>query len=189
MIGRSNKVLFIEGTADDTNGALRIGFGNLLKQELDGKMPRIIMGNGVSETINHFKNKQSPQKATLIDLDGKGTNITQGNYDQAKTSKRKLHNLSSSDLVYFMVQKMEAWFLSQPDVLKKYFGKEFNKIPFDHPSKIELPDDILMDLTKELKFKSYHKVRDGSRLLEKLDLSKLKSSFPDVKELVEKLNS
>ncbi len=150
-------------------------------------MPRIIMGNGVSETMNKFNNaKHVPFKAAVIDLDGKGSSISQGNYDLAKAAKRNLHNIKSDDAVYFMVQQMEAWFLSQPEILKEYFRTEIN-IPFDHPSKIENPDIELKSMTRHLKSKSYHKVRDGSRLLPKLDLSKLESSFEDVNGLVTKL--
>ena len=121
-----------------------------------------------------FKNAQAiPHKAAIIDLDGKGSSIRQGHYDVAKGNKKSLHGITTVDVVYFMVQKMEAWFLSQPEILKEYFGKDFNDIPFDHPSKIENPDTELMRMTQNLKAKSYHKVRDGSRLLGKLDLHNL----------------
>lgn len=189
MVSRSKKVIFIEGTRDDTNGDLGKGFSYLLKQKLALRMPRVIMGNGISETINKYKNAASYSlKTALIDLDGKGELIRQGNYIPTKESKRTSHQLTKDDLVYFMVQKMEAWFLSQPSILKDHFKKDFNNIPFDHASKIENPEKQLMDMTSEFKDKGYHKVRDGSRLLEKLDLGLLENTFSDVKELITKLS-
>jgi len=189
-MNHSEKVLFVEGTADDKNGDLRLGFGRLLSQKLFGKMPRIIMGNGISETADKYKNANGFKlKASLIDLDGKGDFVARGEYKEAKQTKMKYHNFKSSDNIYFMVQKMEAWFLSQPEVLRDYFQKDFKKIPFDHPSKIERPDDELRKFTQELKSKSYHKVRDGSRLLQKLNLSKLEATFEDVREMVEMLGN
>jgi Domain of unknown function (DUF4276) len=184
MTTKSERVLFIEGTTDPTNGDLRVGFSNLLSQKLSGKMPRIVMGNGVSETMDKFKHaKLIPHKTAIIDLDGKGSSITLGQYDLAKSAKRKLHHVNSSDAVYLMVQKMEAWFLSQPEILNEHFCIKI-KAPFDHPSKIENPDLELIRVTKQLKWKSYHKVRDGSRLLAKLDLPRLESVFEDVRDLI-----
>lgn len=188
MVSRSTKVLFIEGTSDDTNGDLGRGFSALLKQKLASKMPRVIMGNGISETIDKYKNAKSYSLITvLVDLDGKGDMIRQGEFASSIETKRNYHELTDKDLIYFMIQKMESWFLSQPNVLKDYFKKEFKKIPFDHVSKIESPDIELMKMTRDLKFKSYHKVRDGSRLLERLNLEQLENTFPDVKEMIIKL--
>lgn len=55
VTGKQRKILFIEGSADRSNGALSQGFHKLLKKKLAGNMPRIIMGNGKYQTINKFK--------------------------------------------------------------------------------------------------------------------------------------
>ena len=50
------KVLIIEGATDTRNGILRQGFHKLLVQKLEGKMPRIIMGEGKKQSIDKFLN-------------------------------------------------------------------------------------------------------------------------------------
>ena len=188
MVRNPKKVLFIEGTRNDKNGNLGQGYSILLRQRLSMKMPHIVMSNGIAKAIDKFKNSnQTNDNLLLIDLDGKGELIRQGDYRQTKIDKKRRHEINSHEFVFFMVQKIEAWFLSQPEILKDVFKKDFTKIPFDHPSKIEHPDEVLMELTRELKSNSYHKVKHGSRLLAKLNLAKLATDFDDVKELVDVL--
>ena len=99
---RKKKVfLFIEGTSDDTNGDLRQGFENLLKKELAGKMPSIKLGDGMNQTIAKFSHTKGG-KFLLIDLDGVA---------ETKAERLKQFDLPESK-TFFMVQAMEAWFLS-----------------------------------------------------------------------------
>ena len=166
-------VLFIEGTTDDTNGDLRQGFENLLKKELEGKMPSIKLGNGNRQTVDKFKNTEAV-KFLLIDLD-----------DDTKEQRLKDFNLPDSE-TFFMVQAMEAWFLSQPDILNDFYKKEL-KIPKKHASEISKPDVELMKLTKDSPKKEYHKVRHAVELLSLLDVEKLKQAFPDFNNLIQVL--
>ena len=175
---RSQKViLFIEGTTDDTNGDLRQGFENLLKKELEGKMPTIKLGNGVTQTIRKFINTEG-SNFLLIDLDGsidtKDERLRQFELPQPKT--------------FFMVQAMEACFLSQTDILNDFYKKDL-KIPKKHASEISKPAIELKDLTSAIPRKEYHKVRHAVALLSKLDVQKLKETFPDFRALIEALKS
>ena len=175
-------VLFVEGTTDDTNGDLRQGFENLLKKELAEKMPRIKLGNGITQTIDKFSN--TPEginegvKFILIDLDGHADN---------KAERIRKFNLPES-LTFFMVQAMEAWFLSQPDILNDFYKKDL-KIPQKHASEIDNPDRELRKLTKNSDKKEYHKVRHAVELLSKLDVKKLKKDFPDFNNLIDVLKN
>ena len=170
-------VLFIEGTTDDTNGDLRQGFENLLKKELAEKMPRIKLGNGITQTIDKFSNTEGV-KFLLIDLDGNA---------ESKAERCKKLNLPES-LTFFMVQAMEAWFLSQPDILNDFYKKDL-KIPQKHASEIDKPDRELRKLTKNSDKKEYHKVRHAVELLSKLDVKKLKNDFPDFNNLIDVLKN
>ena len=166
-------ILFIEGTTDDTNGDLRQGFENLLKKELAGKMPTIKLGNGNRQTVDKFLNTEG-SKFILIDLDS-----------DTKDARLEAFKLPKAQ-TFFMVQAMEAWFLSQPDILTDFYKKEL-KIPKKHASEISKPDVELKKLTKDLPKKEYHKVRHAVELLSKLDVQKLKDTFPDFKALIEAL--
>lgn len=168
-------VLFVEGTNDDSNGDLRQGFENLLKKELAGKMPIIKLGNGINPTITKFKNTEGG-KFLLIDLD---------DVSDTRTERLKMYKLPESK-TFFMVQAMEAWFLSQPDMLKSYYKTDL-KIPKKHASEISKPDIELQRLTKDTVKKEYHKVRHAVELLAKLDVKKLQEDFPDFKNLIDAL--
>lgn len=168
-------VLYVEGTTDDTNGDLRQGFENLLKKELAGKMPSIKLGDGISQTIDKFKNTEGV-KFLLIDLDG---------VNETKEKRLKNYDLPIEQ-TFFMVQAMEAWFLSQPEMLNEFYKKDL-KIPKKHASEIIKPDIKLRELTKNSPKKEYHKVRHAVELLAKLDIEKLKKTFPDFNDLIEVL--
>jgi hypothetical protein len=167
--------LFVEGTNDDTNGDLRQGFDDLLKKELLGKMPRIILCNGINQTIDKFL-KADGVKFILIDLDGTV---------DTKADRLKEFKLPESQ-TFFMVQAMEAWFLSQPDMLAVYYKKALD-IPKRPPQDIPQPDKVLRRLTATTKKGEYHKVSHAVELLGKLVMPKLKKDFPDVKQLIEVL--
>lgn len=167
--------LFIEGTSDDTNGDLRQGFENLLKKELGAaqKMPKIILGNGVTQTIDKFT-YAGDTKSLLIDLDGDF---------ETKSNRLKEFNLSEKN-TFFMIQEMEAWFLSQPDILNDFYKTEL-KIPQKKASEIAQPAKELKRITKNTVRREYHKVSHAVELLGKLKTDRLKNDFPDFKNLID----
>jgi hypothetical protein len=174
-------MLFIEGTKDDTNGDLRRGFSKLLAQKLEGRMPRIKMGNGVSTTVKAFcHNKMSESAILLIDLDGPSSERSQ------KLTDYKLQ--PHQEDVFFMIQEMEAWFFSQPEVLCNFYGSAIStKIPSKNAEDIINPARELMKITRLISKQPYHKVKHGVRLLERLDADKLEKSSPEFARLVKRL--
>lgn len=175
-----NKVLYIEGTRDDTNGDLREGFRILLEQKLKGKMPRIFMCNGKSETIEYYRNPKVNARyqhvSALIDSD------THETADQRQTRE------AASPSVYLMVQEMETWFLSQPSILDDSFKINISdKITTSDITTINDPSDKLVTWTRQCKI-PYHKVHHGVKLLKQLNLAELENKFPDVKRLIETLS-
>lgn len=110
MVKRS--YLFIEGTTDTSNGNLREGFNKLLVKKLEGKMPTISMGDGKKQTIDKFKN--SFNSNMLCDLDAPETKIA----DDLKENEISDYK----DSVFFMIQEMEAWFISQPEILDHFYN-------------------------------------------------------------------
>jgi Domain of unknown function (DUF4276) len=167
--------LFIEGTNDDTNGDLWRGFERLLKKELVGKMPIIKLCNGVNQTVNKFL-KAKGDKFILIDLDG-----------APSTRKERLEALKLPESqTFFMVQSMEAWFLSQPYILKRFYNKSL-KLADKPIQDIAKPDKELQRFTRDTRKKEYHKVSHAVELLGKLDIQKLQEDFSDVRDLIEAL--
>lgn len=180
--------LFIEGESNSPNGDLLFGYKKLLEQKLKGKMPRIILGDGKKQTIDKFLNNRfgADKNLLLIDLDAN---------EIEKENDLKENNLNSkSDFVFFMIQSMEAWFLSQPNILDDFFGKDSNsnkkisnKIPKKKASQIPNPYEFLKNLTKNSKRGTYHKIKHAVELLILLDAPKLEEDFIDFKRLIESL--
>jgi len=171
-------ILLIEGTEDKSNGNLREGFSILLDKALGNKKPRIIMGGGKSQTIDKFKNAENA--LLLCDLDAK---------EAAKVDdlrKNALHN--NQDVVFYMIQEMEGWFLSQPEILDAfYFAEISKKLAKKHGKLFAEPDKELQKHTRDTRRKIYHKVNHGTQLLGLLDPTKLAADFADFKALVDKI--
>lgn len=176
MVGE--KVLIIEGAKDNRSGILRQGFHKLLAQKLEGKMPRIIMGEGKKQSIGIFLNFKSQKiPHLLIDLDKE---------ELFKKEDLKDNNLfNKREVVYYMIQEMESWFLSQPKILDKYYHTKISpKIPYKHPKEIADPSDFLYRITKMTKTGKYHKVKHAVDLLPLLNTDQLMQDFEDFDKLI-----
>jgi hypothetical protein len=73
-----------------------------------------------------------------------------------------------------MVACMEAWFLADPAGLKKHFGGNFDagKLPPANQAETRTKsdiDDALKKATSSTPAREYQKIRDGAKLLEKVD--------------------
>lgn len=181
-------VLFVEGEPNSPNGDLRHGLAKLLEQKLKGNLPKTIFGGGKTQTIRKFKTNKldAKQSLLLIDLDRPEGNI------KADLADHGL--LEYSENVFYMVQEMDSWFLSQPDVLDKFYGKDNNngklisqKLPKKKAIEIEHPDEKLQELTKTTTRGKYHKIKHAVELLKLLDATKLENDFSEFKRLIEKL--
>ncbi len=177
------KVLIIEGTSNTRNGILRQGFHKLLKQELEGHKLKIVMGDGKNQAIRKFLNYGNDGIPNLlIDLDKE---------ESKKDQDLKENKLSDkTNTVFFMVQEMEAWFLSQAEILDSYYSEKISKrIPKRVAKEIPNPSDLLYKLTKSTSKGKYHKVIHAVDLLQKLDANKLMNDFDDFKELINTLKN
>jgi hypothetical protein len=78
-----------------------------------------------------------------------------------------------------MVVCMEAWFLADHDGLKRHFGGNFDCKKLPPVERIETCakttiNEALKKAAKNTKAKEYHKIRDGAKLLGKIDSSKVR---------------
>lgn len=178
----SNKnIIVIEGTKDTNNGDLREGFNKLFSQDLKGAMPRIVMGEGKGQAINKFRHL--PGATLLCDLDSNNEEDIDADLVKASIADRKAD-------VFYMISEMEAFFISQPEILDDFYGEKISeKIPKKHAKKFPNPDEYLQELTKNTKKGRYHKIRHGVELLKRLDAAKLKKDFPEYEDLIEHLKS
>lgn len=174
--------IFIEGTSSDKNGNLREGFAKLFSQMIKypNPRPKIILGDDKHSTIRKFKaDRKSSKKILLIDLDD--------SHDKKESIIKELS--LEADLTFFMIQEMEAWFLSQSKILDSYYDNAIfssymkGKVAENIPN----PSGLLSSLAKKSSKAEYHKVGHATALLGRLDLKVLEKDFIDVKKLIPEL--
>lgn len=185
-------VVFVEG-----DPRLREGFDYLFAPYLKGR--KIFnLCKGKSDAVKKFRlDNRSHPKSLLVDLDNNNTE---------RENDLRLNNLTEhKNNVHYMIQEMEAWFLSQPHILDGYFNLKISvalkqKYGDTHPDSIGNPKNKLKTFIQEAyktkqntpdekkAKKNYDEVDDAIVLLKKLDLTELSKQFEDVKNLISVLN-
>lgn len=179
----------------DNTVALRESFNKLFNSGLPSEMVKV-QAEPVYSISNAVKIRQK-DAFLLIDLDA--------------TKDKKMQRLEDNQLldiqefVFFMVQSMEAWILSQPEVIEKVF--ERNKIKQENiaddplikgknPEEIHKPDWVLNVIlqrffaeqkAEKLKKLKYGKLKTAPQLIENLDITVLCQIFEDARFLIEKI--
>jgi len=183
----------------DNSERFRESFRKLLNQLNINQNFKIIIENrgGYPHTIQSFKNnlQKNPNSLLLIDLDKPPT--------ERESQIAAFDLQKEQEKVFFMVQKMEAWILSQPEKIEECYKhlkrvkpeqsiSEDNLLKDKHPESVYQPDNVLNTILQryfeyekqgKIKKKKYGKLKDAPDLLEKLEGEKLKKNFQDVQSL------
>lgn len=94
--------------------------------------------------------------------------------------RRKGIGPERSHAVFWMVQIMEAWFLADVDALRKHFGRRFQESASRGNPKVEkIPKADVMARLNKAAGGEYHKVKDGAKLLAKVDPVKVRAAAPN----------
>ena len=133
--------------------------------------------------------------ALLIDLDAG---------QEFRNDKIGMHQLSDfQNRVFFMIQEMESWILSQPEAIERACDDRFqrkhpkqglsgDKLFQQHPETISNPSEALDKLLKShycenkngvQKDKKYGKLKDAPIFIESLNIRLLQNTFVDVEML------
>lgn len=184
--------IFVEG-----DPRLREGFDYLFGTYMSNNKP-FRMSKGKQDSLNKLKaDLGNTLHNALIDLDRRETEREQDLIDNGVYTVR--------ERVYYMVQEMEGWFLSQPEILDNHFNLRLSTLVNEkyqgvHAKEISNPagkldefikaavsTNAVIDQNKKTRT-NYDKVSDAIKLLKKLDLQRLKQDFTDVNSLTEILN-
>ena len=139
------------------------------------------MGDSKNESIKKFLTIKDSANL-LIDLD---KNESFRNEDLINNDLKTHENI-----VFYMIQEMEAWFLSQTDILTSFYPDiNWDDIKMKEISKIPKPSKVLGTLTEKSKSRKYHKIKHSVELLPLLDTKKLALDFPDFKELIDSIKN
>ena len=179
------KRIYIEGK---NNPGLRASFVSLLEKELTGAMPRVVMGDGISQTVSKFRTaplEQGEERYLIVDSDEKICDradlVRRVN---AKCSQKNCKIEATEDNTFFMEQEVEAWILSQPEALKK--RGVCKGLPLKNITSINKPSEKLSEIYSQNK-KTYHKTKEFPIVFKLLDSSKLKDFSSEYMSLIEKL--
>lgn len=182
------KKIFIEG---ENNPSLRTAFAKLLEQELKGMMPRIVLGNGISQTIDKFRTfplEEGEERYLLVDSDepliDKEQLIFKVNNEKCNGKNAVVD--ARMDNTFFMVQEVEAWILSQPTALKRV--GILKGLPVLNVECIEKPSERLF-LIYSQNGKTYHKIREFPRIFGLLDSRQLKETCQEYCMLINALSN
>ncbi|MEA5401923.1 DUF4276 family protein [Arcicella sp. DC2W] len=187
----------------DNSEKLRESFHQLLSTGLDNTDNISIEIDTKASYTSVLKAIKSEKKVNtntlaLLDLDGeesqRDTRIKQYELEEYKES------------VFFMIQAMEGWILSQPEAIERTFQQyeriiespmsEFSLIQDIKPESIEKPDKVLNSLLQEffqyekgrkIKKVKYGKLKNSYLLIEQLDINELRRQFADVNNLLNKI--
>jgi hypothetical protein len=82
-----------------------------------------------------------------------------------------------------MVQAMEAWFIADIDTLKKFYGQGFRENSIPKNTNVEKIDKdslepSLKEATRNTSKGEYQKIQHASKLLELLDVTKVREAAP-----------
>jgi hypothetical protein len=99
---------------------------------------------------------------------------------------------------HLMVQTMEAWLIADFSTLNRFYGKGFKESAIPKNPNVELIDkktllSALKDATRNTSKGEYHKTRHGLKILELLEVSKVRNAAPHCdrlfKTLIEKMST
>ena len=180
------KRIYIEGK---NNPNLRASYVGLLEKELAGAMPRVVLGDGISQTVSKFRTaplEQGEERYLIVDSDERITDradlVKRVN---EKCSQKNCKLEATEENTFFMEQEVEAWILSQPEALKK---RGVTKgLPLDNIPSIAKPSERLSELYSRNN-KIYHKTKEFPAVFKLLDSNRLKAFSPEYKALIEKLS-
>ena len=186
-------------TADNSE-RLRQAFSKLLNSGLKNEKVRIVAAPMHSNrNLKTVASNWSQGEYILIDLDAPES------HKPTFIENQKLAALQ--DHVFFMVQEMEAWILSQPEAIDRVFAhlKSANTpiadeeaLQVGHPSLIVKPYEKLhiilgrhfeYEKAGRKKKQKYGKLKDGPALIEGLDVESLKASFEDLKMMLARIDA
>ena len=211
--------IFVEGIATfdsndvntiDRSAEFRRAFHKLLSQSIENEQIALSIEpatgwKAAAKTYIRHKQKGDKSYCLLIDLDGR---IDQKpiRLNESLTGMDEILADFQNE-VFFMVQEMEAWILSQPDVIENYANDKGYKRKLEkkvkehhflrvHPIEISKPSEKIKTIFREyfeeqierksqikIKAVEYHKTKIAPDLIEMLDFQKLTETFEDAKNL------
>jgi hypothetical protein len=190
--------IYIEGGGDTqkTKKFIREGFSHFFKSIADEARSKkikweIIICGSRNNAFRDFKNalKSHPDALNilLVDAEAPVKKVSPWEHLKDRDNWDKPSETDDSQC-HLMVQAVEAWFIADVEALKEYYGQGFNKNPIPKNPNVENieKDNLepsLKNATRNTSKGEYHKINHASKLLELVDVAKVRQASPSCDRL------
>ncbi|MEG4118607.1 DUF4276 family protein [Microcoleus sp. N9_B4] len=183
--------IYIEGGGDgkNTKQLLRGGFSIFFKEIVQVARSKQIKWNitvcgSRNNAFRDFKNALTdhPDAFVILLVDSEAPVVKQSPWEHLKWRDNWDSPGVDDTHCYLMVQAMEAWFMADIDTLKRFYGQGFkqNEIPKNinvETIEKDLLERSLKAASRDTKSKGeYQKIQHASKLLEMLDVDKVRKA-------------
>jgi hypothetical protein len=182
--------IYVEGGGDarSTKDACREGFRELFKKIVPaGSAPKVIASGPRLKAFQNFCDalRDYPEQRIMLLVDSEGP-VTAGVWDHLSSRSEDGWNKpadASEDQAHLMVQCMEAWFLTDKDLLREYYGQHFGTRALPRQPNVELitkthVEASLKQATRRTTKGPYQKSRHAFALLALIDPAKVRAASP-----------
>ncbi|MEJ1932322.1 DUF4276 family protein [Nostoc sp. NIES-2111] len=185
--------IYIEGGGDGKNqkALIRQGFSQFFKPLVEIAKSKkikwdIIICGSRNNAFRDFQNalKSHPEAFNVLLVDAEALVKVDSPWQHLKFRDNwdKPSGVDESQC-HLMVQSMEAWFIADVETLKKFYGQDFKENAIPKNSNVETVEkDRLEPSLKAATGKTtkgeYQKIKHASKLLELLDVSKIRQASP-----------
>ncbi|MBD2778213.1 DUF4276 family protein [Iningainema tapete] len=181
--------IYIEGGGDgkNTKALLRQGFSkffqDIVNQARSQKIAwQIILCGSRNNAFRDFKNalKSHPDAFNVLLVDSEAS-VKQSPWEHLQSRDNWIVPEIDDSHCHLMVQTMEAWFIADVDTLKKFYGQGFKENAILRTINVETidKDSLASSLTAATCNTSkgeYQKIKHASKLLEMLDVEKVRKA-------------
>lgn len=182
--------IYIEGGGDgkNTKQLLRQGFSSFFKQLVQVSQSKkikwqLILCGSRNHAFRNFKNALAdhPDAFVILLVDSEAP-VNQSPWEHLKSRDNWDSPGVDDTHCYLMVQAMEAWLMADIDTLKRFYGQGFKENAISKNRNVEKIEKHLLEpslraATRDTKSKGeYQKIQHASKLLEMLDVDKVRKA-------------
>ncbi len=193
--------IYVEGggTTSDSKAAIRLGFGEFLKELRESAQAKrirwqIIACGGRDAALDAFQSalKLHPDAFNVLLVDAEGP-VDQPPQLHLAAQGLKLPNVGAEHF-HLMVQTVEAWLIADLEALKVYYGQGFlgNSLPNTSTVETIPKDDLVPKLehaTKGTQKGRYHKIKHCADLLMRIKPATVRSKAKHCERLFQELKA
>lgn len=181
--------VYVEGGGDsfETRAQIRRGFSIFLNK-LGSSIDVIACGprdSAYHDFLNAWEDYPGAFLVLLVDSESK---VTLDPLGHLAYHDRWVFEGIHREHCHLMVQIMEAWFLADIEALKTFYGQGFREDKIQHSLNIENISKNTIDVklraaTRSSEKGKYHKIKHASKILELLNINKVRAVAPHCERL------